>query len=94
MTGYDLACLSMRPWPERVVPGRATERIPAIAHGLEDEFWVEGADGKLTKRAHPTRSVEDLVAQRTSPAVKAGLADLLEAPAPVGVAGRGRRKAG
>jgi hypothetical protein len=76
------------------VPKCATDRSLAIAHGLEDVCWVEGADGKWTKRARPTRSVEDLVAEKTNPAVKAALADLLEAPPPAGGGGRGRRKAG
>jgi hypothetical protein len=90
---YDWAHLAMHLWPERVVPKCATDRSLAIAHGLEDVFWLEGADGKWTRRARPTRSVDDLVAERTSPAVKAALADLLEAPPPAG-GGKGRRKAG
>ena len=82
----------MHLWPERVVPKCATDRSLAIAHGLEDVFWAEGADGKWTKRARPTRPVEELVAERTSPAVKAALADLLAAPAPAaGGRGRGRK---
>ena len=47
---YDWAHLAMHLWPERVVPKCATDRSLAIAHGLEDVFWVEGADGKWTKR--------------------------------------------
>ena len=89
---YDWAHLAMHLWPERVVPKCATDRSLAIAHGLEDVFWAEGADGKWTKRARPTRPVEELVAERTSPAVKAALADLLAAPAPAaGGRGRGRK---
>jgi hypothetical protein len=87
---YDWAHLAMHLWPERVVPNCANDRSLAIAHGLEEVFWVEGADGKWTRRARPTRPVEELVAERTSPAVKAALADLLAAPAPAGVRGRGR----
>jgi hypothetical protein len=86
---YDWAHTAMHLWPERVVPTCATDRSLAIAHGLEDVFWAEGADGRWTKRARPTRPVEELVAERTSPAVKAALADLLAAPAPA-AAGRGR----
>ena len=85
---YDWAHLAMHLWPERVVPKCATDRSLAIAHGLEDVFWAEGADGKWTRRARPTRSVEELVAERTSPAVKAALADLLAAP------GTGSRRPG
>ena len=73
---YDWAHTAMHLWPERVVPKCATDRSLAIAHGLEDVFWAEGADGKWTKRARPTRLVEELVAERTSPAVKAALAEL------------------
>ena len=87
---YDWAHLAMHLWPERVVPKCATDRSLAIAHGLEDVFWVEGADGKWTKRARPTRPIEELVAERTSPAVKAALADLLAAPARRRRPGRGR----
>jgi len=88
---YDWAHLAMRLWPERVVPGCAADRSLAIAHGLEDAFWAEGPDGKWARRPQPTRPVEELVAERTSPAVKAALADLLAAPAPV-PGGRGRRR--
>lgn len=77
---YDWAHLAMHLWPERVVPKCATDRSFAIAHGLEDEFWVEGTDGKWKPRTTPTRSVDDLVRERTSPAVKAALKSLLDAP--------------
>ncbi len=90
---YDWAHLAMHLWPERVVPKCATDRSLAIAHSLEDVFWVEGADGKWTRRGAPTRSVDDLVAERTSPAVKAALVDLLGAPAPAGGGGRRGRSA-
>jgi hypothetical protein len=88
---YDWAHLSMHLWPERVVPKCASDRSLAIAHGLEDVFWIEGADGKWAKRSRPTRTIDELVAERTSPAVKAALGDLLGAPALAGtVRGRGR----
>jgi hypothetical protein len=86
---YDWAHLAMHLWPERVVPKCASDRSLAIAHGLEEVFWLEGTDGKWAKRARPTRTIDDLVAERTSPAVKAALADLLAAPAPA--AGRGQK---
>ena len=86
---YDWAHLAMHLWPERVVPKCAPDRSLAIAHGLEDVFWAEGSDGKWAKRSRPTRPVEDLVAERTSPAVKAALAALQTAPALAG-SGRGR----
>jgi hypothetical protein len=83
---YDWAHLAMHFWPERVVPKCATDRSLAIAHGLEDVFWVEGTDGKWTARKTPTRSIDELVRERTSPAVKSALKSLLDAPAAVGAA--------
>lgn len=87
---YDWAHLAMHLWPERVVPKCAKDRSLAIAHGLEDVFWVEGNDGKWTARKAPTRKVDELVRERTSSAVKAALRSLLDAPAPPGGSGRGR----
>lgn len=86
---YDWAHLAMHLWPERVVPECASDRSLAIAHGLEDVFWAEGADGKWAKRSRPTRSIDDVITGLDKPAVKAALADLLGAPAPAGT-GRGR----
>jgi hypothetical protein len=90
---YDWAHLAMHLWPERAVPKCAKDRSLAIAHGLEDVFWVEGTDGKWTTRKTPTKSVDELVKERTSPAVKAALKSLLEAPAVAGKSG-GRRRGG
>lgn len=90
---YDWAHLAMHLWPERVVPKCAKDRSLAIAHGLEEVFWVEGTDGKWTARKAPTRSVDELVRKRTSPAVKSALKSLLEAPAAAGKSG-GRRGGG
>jgi len=87
---YDWAHLAVHLWPERVIPKCAKDRSLAIAHGLGDVFWVEGSDGKWTARKTPTRSVDELVRERTSPAVKAALKSLLEAPIVQGGAGRGR----
>jgi hypothetical protein len=70
----------------RVVPKCAKDRSLAIAHGLEDVFWVEGNDGKWTARKTPTHSIDELVRERTSPAVKSALKSLLEAPSAVGAA--------
>ena len=88
---YDWAHVAMHLWPERVVPQCAKDRSLAIAHGLEDVFWAEGDNGKWTARSEPTQPIDELVKERTSSAVKAALASLLEAPVP-GTTGRGRRK--
>jgi hypothetical protein len=89
---YDWAHLSMRLWPERVVPKCVTDRSLAIAHDLEDVFWFEDPTGKWQARPTPVRAIDDLIAERTSPAVKAALQSLLDAPEPVAASGRGRRK--
>jgi hypothetical protein len=88
---YDWSHLAMHLWPERVVPKCADDRSLAIAHGLEDVFWFEDADGKWKKREMPARPVEELVRERTSPAVKAALKSLLEAPVANG-GGSGRAR--
>lgn len=88
---YDWAHAAMHLWPERVVPKCSTDRSLAIAHGLEDVFWEEDAKGKWAARKTPLTPVAPLVAERTSPAVRAALKDLLEAPQNRG-ASKGRRK--
>ncbi len=88
---YDWAHLAMHLWAERVVPKCAKDRSLAIAHGLEEVFWVEGTNGKWTARMTPTRSVDELVKERTSPAVKAALKSLLEAPVASGAAKKTRK---
>lgn len=88
---YDWAHVAMHLWPERVVPKCAADRSLAIAHGLEEVFWEEDAKGKWAARKKPLTPVATLVAERTSPAVKAALKDLLEAPQNSG-ASKGRRK--
>jgi len=60
----------MHLWPERVVPKCATDWSLAIAHGVEDRFWVEEADGKWKPRPIPTRALEDVVRERSSSAVR------------------------
>jgi hypothetical protein len=87
---YDWAHLAMRLWPERAVPKCATDRSLAIAHGLENVFWVEGDDGKWKPRPALMPPVEELVRERTSSAVKAALKSLLERPAAITGGGRAR----
>ena len=82
-------------WPERVIPKCATDHRIAIAHGLEDIYWVERDDGKWSPQPTPTRPVDELVRERTSIAVKASLKSLLDAPVANANGGRvrGRRAA-
>jgi hypothetical protein len=87
---YQWAHLAMHLWPERVVPKCATDRSLAIAHDLEDLFWFEDEKGKWQPYQTPVRSIDELVRERTSPAVKAALKSLLEAPEPIGGARRAR----
>lgn len=77
---YDWAHLAMHLWPERVIPKCAKDRSLAIAHGLEEVFWVENDEEKWVARQTPTRSIEEIVRERTSPAVRAALDSLLQAP--------------
>ena len=89
---YDWAHLAMHLWPERVVPKCGADRSIAIAHGLEREFWIEAEGGKWKLRTTPLKSVGELVRERSSPAVKAALKSLLDAPtAPANGPARGRR---
>jgi hypothetical protein len=85
---YDWSHLAMHLWPERVVRKCATDRSLAIAHGLDDAFWVEGTGGKWKSRTTTVKSVEDLIRARSSPAVKAALKSLLEAPVIIAAARR------
>lgn len=87
---YDWAHLAMHLWPERVLPKCAKERSLALAHNLEDVFWVQGTDGKWSARKSPTREIGELVRERTSPAVKSALKSLLDAPVAIGNTGRMR----
>ncbi|MCG8407730.1 MAG: BREX-1 system adenine-specific DNA-methyltransferase PglX [Phycisphaerales bacterium] len=92
---YDWAHLAMHLWPERVVPKCRTDASLAIAHGLEDVFWEQDEKGKWVAKDELDEGwdevIEDLVAERTKPALKAALKSLLEAPAPAGN-GKGRKR--
>lgn len=90
---YDWSHLAMRFWPERVVPKCTTDRSLAIAHGVEDIFWFENEDKKWKPQKKPTRSVDEIVKERTSPAVKEALRSLMEAPDATGTSKRGRKRA-
>jgi hypothetical protein len=86
---YDWAHVAMHLWPERVAPKCRTDRSLAIAHGLEDTFWVEVA-GKWQARPNTDVVLAAAIAERSSPAVKAALRALESAPVP-SRGGRGRR---
>jgi hypothetical protein len=84
--GHGWSHMAMRLWPEHTVPKCAEDRSLAIAHGLEDVFWEEGADGKWKRRHVPGELMRRLIAERTRPALVAALESLVAAgtaPAPV-----------
>ena len=92
---YDWAHLAMHLWPERVVPKCAKDRSLAIAHGLEDALWEEGEDGKWKPKKVEKDTVDELIKERMSSAVKEALSNLLSAPTSAGGTGRrGRRRGG
>lgn len=72
---YDWAQLAMHIWPERVIPKCVEDRSLAVAHGLEDVFWVQDADNtdKWHPRTTPTTPISQLIAERHKPAIKAAL---------------------
>jgi hypothetical protein len=88
---YDWSHLSMHFWPERVLQKCATDRSLAIAHGLEDVFWFEDDGSKWKPRDEPKQSIANLVLERSSPAVKAALKVLIEAPDTISGTKRGRK---
>lgn len=59
---YDWAHLAMHLWPERVVPRCMEDRSLAIAHGLEDVFWVE--DEERWRPRNPPDQEEKLLIRR------------------------------
>ena len=66
---YDWAQLAMHLWPERVIPKCAEDRSLAIAHGLEDVFWVQDDDNpdKWHPRHTPTTPIDQLIAATHQP---------------------------
>ncbi len=87
----DWSHLAMHFWPERVVPKCAADRSLAIAHGLEDIFWLKDGEGKWTAHDKPTKSIAKLVVDRSSAGVKAALKSLIEAPDIITVTKRTRK---
>ncbi len=94
---YDWAHLAMHLWPERVVPKCQEDASLAIAHGLDEVFWAKDDRDRLVRKGPPEGGwepvIEPLVAERSIPAVKAALQNLLESP-PLAGAGGGRRSPG
>jgi hypothetical protein len=70
---YDWAGWAMHLWPERVVAACASDRSIAIAQDLGEALWAEEDDGSWGKRADAEEQVEQLIAERRSPAIKAAL---------------------
>ena len=73
---YDWSHLAMHLWPERVVPKCAEDASLAIAHGVDEVFWQKDERDRWVKKPAPPGGwrpvIDRLVAERTSPAVKAG----------------------
>jgi hypothetical protein len=88
---YDWPHLAMHLWPERVVPKCQTDRSLATAHGLDEVFWDEDEDGKPKSKKVTKPEIQKLITDRTSPAVKEALQNLLEAPTAGGGNKRSRK---
>jgi hypothetical protein len=95
---YDWAHLALHLWPERVVPKCADDRSLAIAHGLEEAFWVRSSEFGVPNPEHRTSNSERwvkrevdpatvaaIIADRSRAAVKDAVHSLIEAPAAAGV---------
>ena len=67
---YDWAHLAMQLWPERVVPKCTTDRSLAIAHGLEDVFWVEDLSVRWQQRVSIAETVTYLTGALLSDRVR------------------------
>lgn len=90
---YDWAHLTLHLWPERVIPKCTGDRSLAIAHGLESFFWEQDAETeKWVARKRTESEIKAMVAERSSPAVKAALDSLLNASAPSAGATKRARK--
>lgn len=64
---YDWAHLAMTVWPQRVTPKCAKDRSLAIAHGVEDLFWVEDVGGWRALNS-PKQEIEERKRHRQSAA--------------------------
>ncbi len=73
---YDWAHLAMHLWPERVVPQCVTDRSFAIAHGLEDLFWVGDYAQRWRPRVGETETTAYLAQYWHCPSLAETLAEL------------------
>ena len=90
--GLDEQPLALALWPDRVVDKCAADVALAKKHDLARFFWYDDPWSKTWRRREPPDvEVENEVAHRHKPAVKAALESLLSAPTP-GNGGKGRRK--
>lgn len=64
---YDWAHLAMTIWPERVVPKCTKDRSLAIAHDVEDLFWVED-EGRWRALQSPKQEREEQKRRQRTPA--------------------------
>jgi hypothetical protein len=60
---YDWAHVAMHLWPERVVPNCTTDRSIAIAHDLEEVFWVRDLDDEWRRLQDPSAEREYVASQ-------------------------------
>jgi len=75
---YDWAHLAMSIWPERVVPKCVTDRSLAIAHDLENLFWVEDS-GRWRNLGTPDEEIAEQKQRQQRPGrdqLRLGLAAL------------------
>lgn len=63
---YDWAHLAMTIWPQRVVPKCAKDRSLAIAHEVEDLFWVEDGKGWRALQSPKQETEEQKRRQRSA----------------------------
>jgi hypothetical protein len=93
-TTRDYSELSLLLWPDRIVYQCTEDVDVAEAKGMQDFFWLQETDGQWRRRLSPEEEIQQEVARRHSPAVKAALQSLLEAPTPTSGSGRSRRRRG
>jgi len=89
---YDWSHLTMRLWPERVVPKCTKDWSLAIGHELDEILWEEDKKGKCHPKKISKETLETLIQERTSVAVKTALEELLNAPTPAGATRKKRKR--